>query len=238
MIHDDRKKRLLGAMAEAGIDMLLIYGNAWQADYLRYTTDYSIVEGQALALVRGDGHVTLYLDSHLESDRAEIDCPGLEIVLAHDLVGEVDRALDRFRNQRIGAAPARLLPRRLAKRAQDLQLADQTAFLDRLLMRKMESEIAVLRRAAKLADEGYAVFRDAARPGRADYELIAEIEAFFRANGPVERAERTILGAKIGVVDVAIDLVSHHPRIVLGQPQLVRLHADAHQVIGLQHLNR
>jgi Xaa-Pro aminopeptidase len=183
MIHDDRKKRLLGAMAEAGIDMLLIYGNAWQADYLRYTTDYSIVEGQALALVRGDGHVTLYLDSHLESDRAEIDCPGLEIVLAHDLVGEVDRALDRFRNQRIGAAPARLLPRRLAKRAQDLQLADQTAFLDRLLMRKMESEIAVLRRAAKLADEGYAVFRDAARPGRADYELIAEIEAFFRANG-------------------------------------------------------
>ncbi len=40
-----------------------------------------------------------------------------------------------------------------------------------------------MRRAAKLADEGYAVFREAARVGRADYELIAEIEAFFRANG-------------------------------------------------------
>jgi Xaa-Pro aminopeptidase len=40
-----------------------------------------------------------------------------------------------------------------------------------------------MRRAARLADEGYAVFRQAARVGRADYELIAEIEAFFRANG-------------------------------------------------------
>jgi Xaa-Pro aminopeptidase len=183
MIQDDRKQRLTGAMAEAGIDMLVVYGNTWQGDYLRYTTDYAILEGQALALVRADGHVTLYLDSPLEVDSAQIDCPGIEIVYAQDLVGAVDGALDRFRNQRIGAAPTRLLPRRLAARAKDLNLADQTAFLDALLMRKLDSEIAAMRRAAKLCDEGYAVFRDAVRPGRADYELIAEIEAFFRANG-------------------------------------------------------
>src|SRR3954447_18105913 len=183
MIQDDRKQRLVEAMAESGIDMLLVYGNAWQSDYLRYTTDYSILEGQGLALVRGDGQVTLYLDSPLEVDRAQIECPAVEVVRASDLIATVDKALDRFRNQRIGAAPYRLLPRRLAARAKDLQLKDQTAFLDPLLMRKMDSEIAAMRRAAKLADEGYAVFRNAARPGRADYELIAEIEAFFRANG-------------------------------------------------------
>jgi Xaa-Pro aminopeptidase len=183
MIYDDRKKRLLAAMADAGIDMLLIYGNAWQGDYLRYTTDYPILEGQALALVRGDGHVTLYLDSPHEVDRAAIECPALEVVHAPKLLDEVDQALDRFRNQRIGAAPWRLLPRRLAARAVDLKLGDETAFLDRLLMHKLDSEIAAMRRAARLADEGYAVFRQAARVGRADYELIAEIEAFFRANG-------------------------------------------------------
>src|SRR3954454_23146409 len=183
MIQSDRKQRVVEAMVESGIDMLLVYGNAWQSDYLRYTTDYSILEGQGLALVRSDGQVTLYLDSQLEVDRAQIECPAVEIVQASDLIATVDKALDRFRNQRIGAAPYRLLPPRLAARAKDLQLNDQTAFLDRLLMRKMESEIAAMRRAAKLADEGYAVFRAAARPGRADYELIAEIEAFFRANG-------------------------------------------------------
>ena len=183
MIYDDRKKRLLAAMAEARLDMLVVYGNAWQSDYLRYTTDYSILEGQALALVRADGQVTLYLDSPIEVDRAALDCPALDIVHAPDLMGEVDRALDRFRNQRIGAAPWRLLPRRIAARAADLKLGDETAFLDRLLMHKLDSEIAATRRAAKLADEGYTVFRDAARVGRADYELIAEIEAFFRAHG-------------------------------------------------------
>src|SRR3954468_17267756 len=183
MIDEDRKQRLLAAMAEAGIDMLLVYGNAWQGDYLRYTTDFSALEGQALALVRSDGHVTLHLDSQLEVDRAEIDCPDIEVVYAPNLIADVDGALDRFRNQRIGSAPGCLIPRRLAARAKDLNLSDQTAFLDQLLMHKLDSEIAAMRHAAKLADEGYAVFREAARVGRADYELIAEIEAFFRAHG-------------------------------------------------------
>ena len=183
MIADDRRKRLLAAMADEGLDALLIYGNAWQGDYLRYTTDFGILEGQALAIVRGDGHVTLYVDSPLEADRATHDCPGIEVVLAPDLLDEVDAALDRLRNQRIGAAPQRLIPRRIAARAKDLNLSDQTAFIDRLLMNKLDSEIAALRRGAKLADEGYKVFMQAARPGRADYELVAESEPFFRANG-------------------------------------------------------
>jgi Xaa-Pro dipeptidase len=67
MIGDDRRQRLIGVMAEAGLDMLLVYGNAWQCDYLRYATDFGILEGQALALVRNDGHITLYLDSPLEA---------------------------------------------------------------------------------------------------------------------------------------------------------------------------
>jgi Xaa-Pro aminopeptidase len=170
-------------MTEAGLDALLVYGNAWQSDYLRYATDFGILEGQALALVRSDGHVALWLDSPLEVDRAGIDCPGLEVIHAPDLIAEVDHALDRLRNQRIGAAPQRLIPRRIAARAKDLNLSDQTAFVDRLLMGKLDSEIVAVRRACKLADEGYQVFVQAARPGRADYELIAECEAFFRANG-------------------------------------------------------
>ena len=79
MIADDRKKRLIEAMAEAGLDMLLVYGNAWQGDYLRYATDFGILEGQALAIVRSDGHITLYLDSPLEVDRAAARLPAVEV---------------------------------------------------------------------------------------------------------------------------------------------------------------
>jgi Xaa-Pro dipeptidase len=181
LLAQQRTTRLVDAMADAGLDLLVVYGNAWQNDYLRYATDFGILEGQALALVRNDGQVTLYLDSPIEVDRAQIDCPGVEVVHASDLVGEVDQALERFRNQRIAAAPHRLVPRRIAARSH--QIGDQTALIDRLLMAKLDAEIAAIRRAARLADSGYAVFRNAARPGRADYELIAEIEAFYRANG-------------------------------------------------------
>src|SRR5207237_9970350 len=37
--------------------------------------------------------------------------------------------------------------------------------------------------AAYIAGQGYAALRDAARAGRRDYELVAEVEAFFRARG-------------------------------------------------------
>src|SRR5262249_2825761 len=126
-------------------------------------------------------------------DRAALECSGIEVVLAPDLVRTVDDALGRLRNHRIGGAPARLLPRRIAARAADLVLSDETAFLDTLLMAKSELEVAAVRRAARFADEGYAVFLAAARPGRADYELIAEVEAFYRAKGVADNFQ--IIGA-------------------------------------------
>jgi Xaa-Pro dipeptidase len=183
MLSDDRKKRLAEAMREANLDAVLLCGNAWQNDYLRYATDFGILEGQALAIARADGEVALYLDSPLEADRAAVDCPALNVTYAPDLLDTVDAALDRMRNQRIGGAPYRLLPRRITARAKDLNLSEETTLLDRLLMSKLDSEVAAIRSAAHLADEGYAVFRQAARPGRADYELVAEIEAFYRAQG-------------------------------------------------------
>lgn len=183
MIADDRRARLIATMADAGLDVLLVYGNAWQCDYLRYATDFGTLEGQALALVGKDGHVTLYLDSPFEVDRAGLDCPGLEVIHAPNLVAEVDARLDNLRNHRIGVAPRRLLPHRIAARTESLKLGDETALFDRLLMDKMKSEISAIRRAVRLADEGYRVFMNAARPGRADYELIAETENFFRGQG-------------------------------------------------------
>jgi hypothetical protein len=62
--------------------------------------------------------------------------------------------------------------------------------------------------------------------------------AVFSPQRAVERAERAVLGAEVGVVDVAIDLVSDHARVVLGQAHLMRLHADADQVVGLEHVDR
>jgi Xaa-Pro aminopeptidase len=178
-----RRKRLTESMAAEGLDLLLLYGNAWQSDYLRYASDYGILEGEGIAVIRGDGTTTLFLDHLLEAERAGAETSGIEVIYAPEMLADVEALLERSRNSRLGTAPKRLLPRRLAARAKDLDLSDRTALVDRLLMRKLDCELDAIRAAAHVADEGYQVFRNAARRGRADYELVAEVEAFFRARG-------------------------------------------------------
>ena len=71
--HIARSEILREEMERADIDALLVYGNAWHADSLRYATDFGIQEGQALALVGKDGVTTLLLDDRAEADRARFE---------------------------------------------------------------------------------------------------------------------------------------------------------------------
>jgi Xaa-Pro aminopeptidase len=181
MLADERRQRLLQAMAQAGIEELILYGNAWQSDYLRYGADFGILEGHGIAVVAADGTTELYLDSASDAERAEAESCGLAIRFAPDIVRAVGARLERAANRRLAVAPRRHLPHWLADRARSFSLEDATQMLDRLLMHKLPAEIALLRRAAALADEAYAVFREAARPGRRQYELVADIEAYLRS---------------------------------------------------------
>jgi len=183
MLANERRARLAARMKDEGIDLLVVYGNAWQGDYLRYVTDFGLLEGEGLAIIRQDGAVTFYLESPLEYDRAQIEAPGTELICAPDLLADVEAALDRAGNCQMAAAPARLVPRRIAARKDSLRIADATALIDDLLMHKLRAETDAIRAASAMADRGYDVFRAAARIGRADYELIAEVENFYRANG-------------------------------------------------------
>jgi Xaa-Pro dipeptidase len=182
-LSHDRRKRLLAAMADAGIDEMVLYGNAWQADYLRYAADFGILEGHGIAVVAADGTTELYLDSASEAERAEAETSGTAIHLTADIGRAVGARLDRVANHRLAAAPRRFLPNWLADRSRSFVLEDGTALVDKLLMFKLPGEIATLRRAAQLADDAYAVFRAAAKPGRRQYELVAEVEAYLRSRG-------------------------------------------------------
>ena len=167
------------------VEVLVLFGNNWHADHLRYATDFGIQEGQGIALVRDDGSLTLILDDPAECDRARMEIQG-EVVFAPRLVQEAKQQLLRAGNHMIAAAPYHLLPYGLLHGEADLRVHDGASIIEHLLMTKMEAEIALVRQAARLADEGYAIFRDAARPGRKDYELVAEMESFFRAQGVPE----------------------------------------------------
>jgi Xaa-Pro dipeptidase len=183
MLAEARRRHLLTAMADAGIERVVLYGNAWQGDYLRYAADFGILEGHGIAVVSSDGATELFLDSATEAERAEAETPGLKIHFAADIARAVGARLDRVANHRLAAAPRRFLPNWLADEGRSFALEDGTALLDRLLMHKLPAEIAALRRAAQMADDAYAVFRDAVKPGRRQYEVVADIEAYLRRRG-------------------------------------------------------
>ncbi|HUZ74458.1 MAG TPA: Xaa-Pro peptidase family protein [Stellaceae bacterium] len=183
MLAELRRARLREAMAEAGIAAMVVYGNAWQGDYLRYVSDFGILEGHGIAVVTANGVPRLYLDSAVEAERAEAECAGIAVDLVADIARDVGAKLERIANQRLAAAPRRFLPSWLADASRGFALEDATALIDRLLMHKLPHEIDAIRRAAKLADDAYVVFKEAAQPGRRQYELCAAVEGYLRAQG-------------------------------------------------------
>jgi Xaa-Pro dipeptidase len=177
-----RAAALCHAMEAEGVGRLLVYGNNWHADFLRYASDFGIVEGHGLAVLESDGAVTLLLDDPGEAERARAETAHV-VMLAADLAATAIDLLLRAGKGDAAAAPYDLLPYGLARRAAELRLRDGAKLIDKLLMDKRQEELVHVRRAAMLADRGYDIFRAAAQPGRRDFEVVAEIERFFRSQG-------------------------------------------------------
>jgi Xaa-Pro dipeptidase len=179
-----RRQRLAGALRANGVDVLIAYGNAWQGDYLRYATDFGLLEGHGLALVAADGEVLLFLESAVEAERAQIEAAGIEVRWTADAPASVLAELRRRGDPVLAGAPHKLLPRKLV--SSGVAIADGTGFVDQLLMRKVPQELDAIREAARLADDAYRVFMQAAIAGTPQYGIVADVEAFLRAHGSAE----------------------------------------------------
>jgi Xaa-Pro aminopeptidase len=192
-LRAERRERLAAAMAAENIDVLVVAGNPWRSDYLRYAADLAPLCGQVFALVDREGQVQVVAEHPVEAKRFHAEQPELRVSWSNSPIEEVEGAIRVLSRRRIALAPIAAVPYRLATGPLASTLAGATALLDRLMLRKSPAEIDAVRRAAALADEGYAVFRAAARAGRPEYELVAEVEAFFRSRGCPENFQ--ILGS-------------------------------------------
>jgi Xaa-Pro aminopeptidase len=65
----------------------------------------------------------------------------------------------------------------------DASTVSATAAIEVLRRSKTAEEIEFIKQAARLADAGYQRFVEAAEIGMAEYELVAEVEAFLKTNG-------------------------------------------------------
>ena len=68
-------------------------------------------------------------------------------------------------------------------------------------------------------------------------DLARQDVAFLMAHRPVEGAEAAVFGAEVGVVDVAVDDVGDDAIGMMLPANGVGLHADADQVVGLEHID-
>jgi Xaa-Pro aminopeptidase len=180
-------------MAEEGVDVLVVAGNPWRSDYLRYAADLTPTDGQVFALLEREGQIRVVAEHPGEATRFQSEQPELRVIWSPSPIEEAEAAIRSFGRRRIALAPLVAVPCRLATGPLASSMASATAMLDRLMLRKSPGEIDALRRAAVLADEGYQVFREAARVARPEYALVADVEAFFRSRGCPENFQ--ILGS-------------------------------------------
>jgi len=192
-IRSERRQRLAAAMQDEGIDVLVVAGNAWRSDYLRFATDITPTEGNALAFVERNGSARVLIDSPSEAARIAAEHPHLSVSASTRLIADAEALIFRLGKQKAALAPSAAMPCRVALGPLGSTLKSGTALLDRVMLTKSPAEVDAVRRAAALADDGYAVFRAASRVGRREYELVADVEAYFRSRGCPENFQ--ILGS-------------------------------------------
>jgi len=181
-LQSGRRARLRTAMQSAGFDALVTYGNAWHAEYLRYVTDFTILEGHGVAVLGADDSCLLYLDSATDVERARAETERLDIRFSTHVASDVAAALESRRGQSVAAAPRARIPFGLVA-ASPVDLADATPLLETCFLHKLPAEVDRVRTAARFADEAYVAFCAAARAGRKQFELAAEVESWLRAHG-------------------------------------------------------
>ena len=92
-LHTARWQRIQQAMRTQGLDVLLLAGNAWRSDYLRYAIDVTLMEGEAVALITLDQAPQLWVQHPTEAARIRAERSQLQVHHAADLQGAVLKAL-------------------------------------------------------------------------------------------------------------------------------------------------
>ncbi len=185
MLNWDRQRQLLDLMAERGWDLLLFYGDAWRKDHFRCLVNVKFSGPQALAALFRSGEVRAIATDpwDLETFAAAVDG---KASLAVRLSEGLHALLTEQRAAVVAINGLEQMEARYVHVVRDVTgRAPVSATLDVEEIRRIKTpgEVAWLRQAADLADRGYQQFVKACQPGVAEFELVAEVEAFVKAHG-------------------------------------------------------
>ena len=184
----DRIARLLGVVAERGLEALVVFSdgscNILRASYLQYVAGVRPM-GPACAVLLASGDVRLMVTPAWDAERIAArswidDVAG---------VASLATALPSFLDQRgvrgaIGLAGDHAMTVEVYEAlAEQRAIVPADAMVEAVAQVMRPDDVALAHEVAGIADVGFAAFLEAARVGIREYELVAEIEHAMRLAG-------------------------------------------------------
>jgi Xaa-Pro aminopeptidase len=185
MLSPQRRRQYLELMSERGWDLLLFYGDTWRKDHFRCLVNVSFSGPQALAVLFRTGELRAFVTDpwDLEAVGAVVNA---NVTLSPQLAAGLNALLSQERSAVVAINGMEQMEARYVRAVRDsanTEPVSATFEIEEIRRVKTAEEIAWVSKAAELADRGYEQFVRVCRPGMTEFELVAEVEAFVKAEG-------------------------------------------------------
>jgi Xaa-Pro dipeptidase len=172
-------------MAERGWDLLLLYGHTWRKDFFRYLVNANFWGAHAVAALSRSGEVRVVLADPWDHEMVSASLEG-GVCFERDFAKGLSKLVSGSQNGVVAIGGMEFMEARFVdavRQAVKQAPVSATPCVEELRRIKTPDEIERIRKAAELADRGYEHFAQVAEIGMAEYELVAETEAFLKENG-------------------------------------------------------
>ena len=174
MLNTERRRQLLDLMSKSGWDTLLLYGHSWRKDFFRCLINFNFFGPHALARLTRSNELSVVLahpwDQELLSARLDANVTW---------TSDFTTAVRQMMSGQTAIAGREFMEARFV----DDATVSATPAVEAIRRFKTPEELEAVKQAAALADAGYKHFVETAEAGMAEYELVAEVEAFLKTNG-------------------------------------------------------
>jgi Xaa-Pro dipeptidase len=187
---DTVREKMKTLLTDRALEGAIIYSEGTcsilSPSYLHYFSGVRPLGPRNAAVLTAEGAVCLLVDPPWDSARMAAKSWITDVRGAKSFTDDLIGILTEYRlsNSPVALIGGREMPEAIYERlSAQVKLDAADALFETIAKSKSPRELAAIYRAARIADIGYEVFIDAARPGMKETELVAEIEFAMRAAG-------------------------------------------------------
>lgn len=191
MNREDRIEGVRHRMAAEGVDLLIAASNGRhtldRADPVVHLSGYRSL-AESVFLLDRDGAAGLLVSPATDAERVAAQLIGSSVIATDDLAKTLDAEWSKYASipGRTAIAGIDSLPYRLAEKLQSLAGPAARPF-DQILLAvqgpKSSAEIARMKRATEIAEEGFVRLLEIARVGMTETELAVELNCYAKSLG-------------------------------------------------------